>query len=224
MKNGKNSIIVLSIIGITTLLISIIGATFAYFSIKLDVVSTKKNTVIQSRTLVIEYKTLNQIYYKNIIPGRPKWKAGETPENILKFSLTSPVDMPERNAYDVYLNITENSFETNNMVYYIKQNPCNRSDNTKSYSGDLISELPALKYNYNGRIVDVGVIPAGYKGMLKIAGGAILGSLGCTDNWEVEMWLYETGTEQNIDQGKHLKASVEIDVENVYPADYVFYR
>ena len=46
--------------------------------------------------------------------------------------------------------------------------------------------------------------------MLQISKNARLGDMGSANEWYFEIWLNETGTEQNYDQGKKFKASIEI--------------
>lgn len=219
---GQGSIIILTILGIAILFISVIGATFAYFTVNLQITETEKKAILTSRTLVIEFDSKNSIYYDNAIPGRPTATEGEELPNVLKFSLTSPVDMTEKNGYDVYLDIQTNTFITNNLVYYIKQNECVRKDNSGSRKGELISE-EKIDFDYDGELVQLGTIPAGYTGMLKVAGGSVLGALGCSDEWEIEIWLHELGVEQNEDQAREFKATVEIETGAIYPFDYKFY-
>ena len=59
MENNKGSMIVLTVIGIATLLIAVIGATFAYFTVTVKYVDKPTETVIESATMVIEYNSLN---------------------------------------------------------------------------------------------------------------------------------------------------------------------
>jgi len=218
-RTGQGSIILLAVLSVAIIFIALIGATFAYFTVNLHITETEKHATIQARTLVIEFASNNNIYYDWVIPGRPKWPEGTIASNKLKFSVTSPVDMKEKNVYDVYFNIETNTFVTNNMVFYLKQNECIRKDGTGSKLGEIISQ-EFVYYDDDGVPLKLGVIPAGYTGKLKINGGAILGSLGCRDEWEFELWLNETGVEQNEDQARLLKGSIEIETGTIYPMDF----
>lgn len=217
-RAGQGSIIIMAVIGIASLFIAIIGATFAYFSVNL-IVEPEKKVNIQSKMLYIKFNSLNNIYYRNVIPGRPSWEEDSEELNKLIFTVTSPTDMLAKNAYDVYLNIDTNNFVSDNMVYYVKQKECVRKDKTGSIKGEMVA-YKTLEYDYDGEIVDIGVIPAGFTGKLKVSGGAILGSLGCSDEWLIEIWLNEIGKEQNEDQSKTLRATVEIETGIIYPFDY----
>lgn len=218
-KRNQGQIIILTILGIAILFVSVIGATFAYFSVNLRITDTEKQVFVKSKALVIEYKTVNSLYYNRVIPGRPKWLEGQEPTNILRFTLTSPTDMLAKNAYEVFLNIETNNFVTNNLVYYIKEKECIRDDGSGSKLGKLNAE-ETVEYDMDGEIVTLGRIPAGYKGKLKIIEDAVLGGLGCKDEWEVEIWLYEAGVEQNEDQSKLFKATVEVETGELLPLEH----
>ena len=218
-KRNQGQIIILTILGIAILFVSVIGATFAYFSVNLKITDTEKQVFVKSKALVIEYKTVNSLYYNRVIPGRPTWEEGEEQKNKLKFTLTSPTDMLAKNAYDVYLNIDTNNFVSNNIVYYVKENECLRDDGSGSRLGEL-SATETVEYDMGGQIVTLGRVPAGYIGKLKIIENAILGGLGCKDEWEVEIWLHEIGQEQNEDQARLIKATVEVETGELLPLDH----
>lgn len=249
-ENNKGSMIILTIIGIATLLIAVIGATFAYFTVTVKYNDKPKDVVVQSNTMVIEYHSENSIKYEGAIPGRPE----ETANNKMRFSVNSTTNVLTATKYDVYLKITKNDFslantdETNgtkytDLVFYLNETnttPGTNLDNNASVQviPSIIGNLYSTKleqYNFQGieteesnkitGIKDVGVIPLntdpsncaqdslsedGTACMLKISDGASLGNLGAKDEWYFEIWLKETGTNQNNDQGKFFEASIEI--------------
>lgn len=51
MSEGKNNTVMLTIIGIATLLIAVVGATFAYFSATLTGTDSEKNTQLDQQQL-----------------------------------------------------------------------------------------------------------------------------------------------------------------------------
>ena len=62
-ENNKGSMIILTIIGIATLLIAVIGATFAYFTVTVKYKTAPSQVEVKSNTMVIEYEALNNIEY-----------------------------------------------------------------------------------------------------------------------------------------------------------------
>lgn len=234
-ENNRGSMIILTVIGIATLLIAVIGATFAYFTVTVRYKTEPSEVVVESNTMVIEYETLNNIEYTGAIPGRPD---ESLTTNKLRFKVSSANDMMTSTPYDVYLKITKNEFVNDenmeNLVFYLYETSVGKSKGT---SGNLIDsvegKLYASKkenYTFNGTLItgekEIGVIPNntdpindastcimsddGTACMLKISENAVLGNQGALDEWYFEVWLKETGEEQNYDQGKKFTASIEI--------------
>lgn len=217
MKINKGSSLLIIIICIAIVFVSIIGLTFAYFTVNIEIIGSKKTTLIESSTLIVEFSRTNDIYYENLIPGRPT-EESEIYTNKLTFKLTSPTNLLVKTVYDVYLNIERNDFVTNNLVFYLRENECFRTDGTGSATGELQS-LEFENYDYDGEPVVLGVIPAEKLGRYKITENAVLGGLGCEDSWDIEIWLKELGIEQNEDQSRHFKASIEIETKEVLPIE-----
>lgn len=237
--NNKGSMIILTVIGIATLLIAVIGATFAYFTVTVKYKTPPSVVDVKSNTMVIEYETLNNIKYEGAIPGRPD----EDTNNKLRFKVTSANDMMNSTKYDVYLKITKNEFANDenkeNLVFYLYETKVgkslldtNRIDSTmgtlyakdkENYEFKGIEKLPENRIT---GIKEIGIIPNdtdptnnsdtcemsedGTACMLKISEGAVIGNQGSSDEWYFEVWLKETGEEQNYDQGKIFEASIEI--------------
>ena len=220
-KSNKNSIIILTILLVVILFVLVIGATFAYFSVNLKYVKNVENVQVKANTVVVEYASTNNIYYSDAFPGRPVWNEGEQPTNKLSFMVTTPTDATYKVPYDVYLDITENNFITDNVVFYIKPNICYRNDKTGSLNGELVVDNTLNYDDYDGQNVVLGVIPAGFTGKLKIYGGSVVGSLGCQDKWDFEIWLKELGVVQNEDQAKTIEAKIDIETGLPYPVDFM---
>lgn len=238
-ENNKGSMIILTIIGIATLLVAVIGATFAYFTVTINYKTPPAEVEVKSSTMVIEYESLNNIKYEGAIPGRPD----EAANNKLRFKVTSANDMMNASKYDVYLKITKNEFVNDenkeNLVFYLYQTKVGESQGATNKKNSTAGSLyAATKENYEFKGIEaleenritgtkqIGVIPVntdptnnadtctlsedGTACMLKISSGAVLGNQGASDEWYFEVWLKETGGNQNYDQGKLFEASIEI--------------
>lgn len=222
-ENNKGSMIILTIIGIATLLVAVIGATFAYFTAVIQGNPTEPNATVQSKTLgVIEFETLNQINYTNLIPGRPVWETEQTPTNKLNFTVTSAVDTSVNEEYIVYLNVTENNFETDNVVYLLTETEkgTHSVQGGQYFTSDNYVNHTFIDSPYGTEeepvTLKLGKINAGFTGKMQI-GTAELGMLGSKDKWEFEIWVNEIGAEQNIDQGKTIKCYITIELADPDP-------
>ncbi len=215
-NNNRGSMIILTVIGIATLLIAVIGATFAYFTVTIQGNPTAPNVTVQSKTLgVIEFETLNEIKYTNLIPGRPVWETDQTPTNKLNFTVTSAVDASSNEDYVVYLNVESNDFETDNVVYLLTET---ETGTHSVKGGQYFTDDNFVNHTFAGESTPtkLGFIKAGFTGKMKI-GTAQLGQLGSKDKWEFEIWVNEIGAEQNEDQGKTITAYITIELADPTP-------
>ena len=69
MNSGKGSIVLFTIIAVATLLVSVVGATFAYFGATMKGRESQKTISVSSGTLAIEYGTNSKINATNLQPG-----------------------------------------------------------------------------------------------------------------------------------------------------------
>lgn len=135
-NNSKGSMIILTIIGIATLLVAVIGATFAYFTATIKYDNKPKEVVVKSGEMVIQFDSRNSIEYTGAIPGRPDvytlnsdGSKSLITKNRMQFTLSSGQQMSVGTDYDVYLKITNNEFTQSgtlengntNLVYFIEE-------------------------------------------------------------------------------------------------------
>ena len=141
--NNKGSMIILTVIGIATLLVAVIGATFAYFTATVTGNVEEATVQVQStKTMLITFNTPNKLEYLNVIPGRPT----NTDANKLEFTLTSDESLTSATAYNVYLVIDSNTFldgedgkGVNELVYLLSQDrtPSHINEAIPSTVGDI---------------------------------------------------------------------------------------
>ena len=249
---NKKSTILFIILCIASLLLAIIGATFAFFTANINYINEPSEVVTKSEVLEIVFKRENSIFYHNILPGRPgvESQAKKELKNSLKFSVESNSSMSIRTPYNVYFVITENTFKTSkddrtysNVVYILNGEPGTSNIEKKDSSGNKLNldstiintcyddssektvncgtgqyfdSFNSILHTFDGEALPtkLGKIEAQKIGRVKI-GTAILGAHGAKDEWEFELWVNETGSEQNEDQGQIISGYIEIDTEDV---------
>lgn len=153
--NNRGSMIILTVIGIATLLVAVIGATFAYFTATIDYKSEPTPTVVQSNTMIVEFDTINKLEYTGAVPGRPEEDYEKFKDNKLRFTLVSHQNLVSVTEYDVYLVIDKSEFQkpdgkTDELVYVASQ-----PNNTRYVSDAAISNGTAGSVgipNYNNTI------------------------------------------------------------------------
>jgi len=252
-ENNKGSMIILTIIGIATLLVAVIGATFAYFSVTVKYKTEPTPAVVETSTMLITFETKNELLYTGAIPGRPSLSdtpLAENSDNTLSFKLTSATNMVLDAKYNIYLVIDSNDpvpeegvtptdeelkandFVSNNLVYLLTQQrsvtPAATQNGTAGSVGSQYFKENAegelfIKDDYDGDGVKeddeyVGIIKPGLSvGEKILIGTGNIGSHASVDTWTLEVWIRETGAVQNEDQGKVLKAHIEVEPVNQDP-------
>lgn len=111
MNNGKGNMILLTVMSIATLLVAVVGATFAYFGALIKGGNTSPTFEITSGTLSTEYN------------GSANIDAGfvSTGEIIgsKEISVTGIVTGSNNYKYDISLDITNNTYSDGELFYTI---------------------------------------------------------------------------------------------------------
>ena len=111
MNNNRGSMILLTVIAICTLLVAVVGATFAYFGKALNGAESESTIEVTSGTLSVEYD------------GNAKINAGSLPvgSNIVdkKFDITGVVTGSTNLNYEVSLLVKNNTYLDGSLVYTI---------------------------------------------------------------------------------------------------------
>lgn len=130
MKEGKNNTVLLTVIGIATLLVAVVGATFAYFSAQLSGTESQSTMVIQATNG--GSSTLDggdAITVENIYPKDEAWVNKKL---VVSYDNQSAA-AGTKYKYNVGLHYT-NGFETNDIQYTITEGWCEGSAAATSQS------------------------------------------------------------------------------------------
>lgn len=111
MNGGKGSTILLTIIAVATLLVAVVGATFAYFGAMMNGSEAPTTIEVTSGTLAIEYEGNSIISGGNLNPG-------DTLINK-NFMVTGVVTGSSNLNYESSLVIKNNTFADGALVYTI---------------------------------------------------------------------------------------------------------
>ena len=206
MSEKKSSTVLLTVIGIATLLVSLVGATYAYFTAGLneayqDGDTDGKDVVVTAANLgEITFTHGNTIVLDNVVPG-----ASDTKEfSISALDSTVPID------YKIYLDTTvnevgENRAETNNLVATLTSKT--NTTATSLLSATPLSTTAYLADNSEDTKVEIG------SGTLA-AGG--------TDTWELTVTLNEINGPQNDDQGRKYTGTIVVEATAQYTQQSVY--
>jgi len=196
MGEKKSSAVLLTVIGIATLIATLVGASFAYFTAQVNSTEgsvTQDVTITAAELGTIVFDHTDKINLTNAYPGD-----GDT----VDFSVTAAEGATAGVPYEVYLVVTENSFVTDNLKATLTSD--------KAVDNSLAN---ATSLNSTGT----------YKaGQHKIGTGII--QPGATDTWSLNVALDEIKDVQNQDQSKTFVAQIKVVVEGEgqYTQDSVY--
>lgn len=199
MSEGKNNTVMLTIIGIATLLIAVVGATFAYFSAQVSGLDKQQEDVIKSATVGTTFIGGTEVTAANIYPKEEAW-------GTKKFSITSNSSTGVTTNYNISLVIDANdsadgvtpnkTFESGALSYTLTGTESGASTAGTLASSDgekAITELSAGKSILLGKATI-----NGNKGQT------------VTQAYELTFFFKDTGKDQNANQGAQFKAHIVI--------------
>lgn len=144
MNEGKGNVVLLTIIAIATLLISVVGATFAYFTAvysggddipELKVISGSIGTVFDGGDVV----TADAIF-----PTKPDDYGNHEPIGTKTFTITHTSNTIDgvMSKYFVTLNITKNTFQSGSLKYKLLINDESTENGVKLPEVTEMTDLP----------------------------------------------------------------------------------
>lgn len=185
MNSGKGSTILLTMISVATLLVAVVGATFAYFSATIDGSESQTTIEVTSGTLSTEYNDNRFISKSNLNPG-----------DVLtnkEFTITGVVTGSTNLNYEATLVVKNNTYSTGALVYTLTS--VNTSNNGRTIAST--SEEVA--------------IPTGAS-TISLGNGVFAGptSTGSVHKYILNIKFKNTGADQTADLGKAFDAQVSI--------------
>lgn len=190
----KNTVF-LTIIAVATLLVAVVGATFAYFSVQVTGNEAATSTVIKTANIKITYTAGTDIEANLIEPG---W------DKDLKFTVEN-----------------EGDYE---LSYYIRWNDVsNDFDQANGRASELYYTISCQSGLTCGKTLARTNAPVA-DGVIDQAAGAITIAAGATHSYNVHMYFEETNSEQNYNQGKSFSGSVNIELagDTLFSTDNVY--
>ena len=185
MDETKSQSIFLSIIGIATLLVAIIGATFAWFSITVTGNDNPSDIVINSGTLgQVSFVDGTNIDIQNLMPG-------SFTNKTFTISQTDP-SATGKIKYNIVLNVKANTLSPNANGQFVHS--LTSSGNT---NGGTLATLQSTEVPVQSMIIGSGVIE-GYE----------------VHTYEYTIGLNNVDRDQNAAQGKEFSGYLSVKISN----------
>ena len=200
MSEGKNNTVMLTIIGIATLLIAVVGATFAYFSAQLTGSDTEYT--VKSATVGTQFNGGADITATGIYPKAEAW-------GTKTFSIKTTSTKGVSTKYRITLVIDDNDTTADATI-------SDGAGHIKRFQANALSyTLTAIEAN----AATEGIMPTATE--TKIANpskdivfgeATIYGNAPqeVTQTYTLSMFFKDTGTDQNANQGAQFKGHIAI--------------
>lgn len=190
MENNNNSngnTILLTVIGVATLLVALVGATFAYFTATVSNSQAQSVTLTTASPVSLVY-TGSPLSLPNAIPGAT---------GSAEFTVTNPSSSTVSQTYDLTLIIDENGFNTTDgadqLEITISGSGTTNQPIVDGSPFNVTDGTTAAKATTQHKFVDDQLIAKGE-----------------TQTYTFTINFKETGSPQDNNQGKTFKAHVEI--------------
>lgn len=191
MVEDRKHTIFLSVVGIATLVVAIIGATFAWFSATVTGNNTASSVKVQAGTLGITYADgSSNINLTNAMPGASAYKTF-TIQNT--GGVQSSYKINWKNVTNGFVKTTVNATATDNLVYKLEMGDATSQGGT--YITQTETAAPAT--GATTQIGGTGVIPSGK-----------------TQTYKLTITFKELGADQNSNQGKSFVGNINVTAVN----------
>ena len=195
MNDNKGQTIFLSVIGIATLLVAIVGATFAWFSATVTNPDQASNSVIITTATLgtVTFSNGAEISVNNIYPG---WTATKT------VSVTSDANATVEVPYVIKLNVAANGFATAGSTQgYIKY--WFTSTGSSGTIATAVEEANAIDITAT-------------TGSINIISGTLPGESSVEHSYVIHFVFPEMSIDQNSQQGQTFSAYLSAHTDNRY--------
>lgn len=202
MSEGKNNTVMLTIIGIATLLIAVVGATFAYFSATLTGTNNEKEYTVRSATVGTEFNGGADITATGIYPKEEAW-------GTKTFSIKTTSTKGVSTKYRITLVIDDNDTTADTTI-------SDGAGHVKRFQANALSyTLTAIEANAATK----GTMPTATETQIAdpsddiVFGEATIygnDAVEVTQTYTLSMFFKDTGTDQNANQGAQFKAHISI--------------
>ena len=217
MESGKNgNTVLMTVIGVATLLVALVGATFAYFSATVDNQAAQSVTITTATPVALQYtgdvNADEPMAIQNALPGA---------KDTRTFTVFNPSTSSVAQTYDLTLKITENEFtdqkgtsdvedgsRTHQLLITITASSSvgDKSElqapTAQTASVDLATgKAQSVSYSYN--------VTNGTKDDIVICDNQKI-EIGETITYTIKLEFLDLEISQNANQGKDFAAWIEI--------------
>ena len=191
MNSNKGQTLFLSMIGIATLLVAIVGATFAWFSATVTGNDTASSVIVNTATLGITYNNGTELRLDNAVPGDPS--------NPVTFTVAANEGTTVDQKYKIYFDVLTNDFVDKTDLEYSLTGSGNTNGGTLVSSTTINAQVPST--GNNNQVGTIATLKPNE-----------------THSYEMIVTFKSTADNQNDNQGKKFQGKIRVASENVNAA------
>ena len=180
-NSKKGNTMLLTVIAVATLLVAIVGATFAYFTATVQGNDTASSVIVNTAALgTVTYKNGNELNIPNALPGA---------QASVKFTIAQSASANVDVDYTIsWVNVT-NTFTNKAELIYSLEGTKDKTGTLVSVAADSNTPAPSSA----GPITGTGTLKPGE-----------------THTYTLTVRFRETGSDQNSNQGKSFVGKIEV--------------
>lgn len=196
-EKGDGNTILLTVIGVATLLVALVGATFAYFSTQVNNESNQSMSISTAAPVGLQY--LGQKFeLTNIIPGTTNT------EDQGRFTVTNPSTSTVDQQYDLELVIDENTLNNTDGDGQLLLSITNTTAGTVKKIGDA-TNVKEITNGLEWDLTDGANVPNKYQ----FVDDKRIG-IGQTDTYQMTLNFVNLDKPQDNNQGKSFRAHIDL--------------
>lgn len=214
MKEGRNNTILLTVIGIATLLVAVAGATFAYFTAQTRYNDQSSTLIIKSGDSTSLALTGSYVKLENIYPKADAW---DTKVISFKNDTKTGVTMSNDVNYTLYMNV-QNGFSSGALKYTFTQVTGEENKVCLTKYGDaacaadqMVTTTDTNTDNLVPNVTEQTPITVTGTGEVTFGNGKFVeGTQQKAHIYLLTIYFPETGANQNADQNKTFTGTVSV--------------
>ena len=196
MKEGKRNTVLLIVVSIATLLVTVVGATFAFFTAALTGEEGITTVTVLSGSIGTVIDAGDAIIISNVIPQA---------ESLLTKVITISHNSSFTGAfeYSITLDVESNTFATDHLKYTFTHGTGTDATGTMIAETDTQTSIGTSDITF-GNATD------GYEGSITTPTGPGGDGTEVSQVYNLDIFFPDTGTNQNASQGQEFKAHIVV--------------
>lgn len=192
MKEKKSNTILIAVVAVLTLLVAVVGTTFAYFTAVLSSNESTTTIKVSSGTVGTVFEGGEIITINNIFPRPESW---HTKTFSVKFTSTAPSGTTF--PYTLAMVIEQNTFTAGYLKFTFLKDPSSSTNGTFAPNITVQTNIPS-------------------SGSQSLGGGSFLAPTGgeVTHKYNLDIFFPDSGSNQNASHSKIFKAYISIGMPN----------